>query len=203
VGLVDTFNRPGGNVTGISYHSNALLPKRLELLQALVPGAQTFGFLVNPNNPNAASDVEETQTAARTIGQNLVVTNAGSEADFDAAFASLAQQQVQALLVDVDALFTSRPEQIVALAAGAKIPALYDKREFVVAGGLIGYGSSLADAYRQSGIYTGRILKGEKPSDLPVMRPTKFELVINLKTAEALGLTVPPTLLARADEVIE
>ena len=203
VGLVKSFNHPGGNVTGISFQSNVLLPKRLELLQGLVRGAETFGFVVNPNNPNASSDVEEAQTAARTIGRKIVIAYATNEQDFYSAFKDLARDRAQAVLVDTDPVFTRRPNQIVALAAQYKFPTLYDRREFVAAGGLICYGSSLSEAYRQSGAYAGRILKGEKASDLPVMQPTKFELIINLKAAKALGITVPQALLVAADEVIE
>jgi putative ABC transport system substrate-binding protein len=203
VGLVKSFNHPGGNVTGISFQSNALLPKRLELLQELVPDVQTIGFVVNPKNPNAVSDVQEAEGAARTIGSKMVVANTSSEQDFEATFKALERDRVEAVLMDTDPVFTRRPNQIVALAARYKLPTLYDRREFVAVGGLICYGSSLSDAYRQSGIYTGRVFKGDKPSDLPIMQPTKFELVINLVTAKALGLKISPALLAIADNVIE
>jgi putative tryptophan/tyrosine transport system substrate-binding protein len=202
-GLVASFNRPGGNVTGVTFISAALAPKRLELLHEVVPGAGVIGVLVNPNSPLAQIQLSDLQAAARISGQRIYVANAGSELEFEAAFAALVQQSVGALLVSTDPLFGSARDRLVALAAREKIPAIYALREYAAAGGLMSYGASQADSYRQAGIYTARILKGEKPADLPVMQPTKFELVVNLKTAKALGLTISESFLLRADEVIE
>ena len=203
VGLVASLNRPGGNVTGVSFLSNALVAKQMELLRELAPAAAAIGVLVNPGNPNAETDANAAVAAARSLGRQAHVAHASSEQDFDAAFAALVRQGSTALLVAPDATFTSRPNQLAALAARYTLPTIYARRELPAAGGLMSYGSSLADSVRQAGVYVGRILNGAKPTDLPVVQPTKFELVINLKTAKALGLTVPPTLLARADEVIE
>jgi putative tryptophan/tyrosine transport system substrate-binding protein len=202
-GLVTSFSRPGGNLTGISLFLNTLLPKRLELTRELVPNAAVIGLLINPSNPNAEPQAKAAQQAARAIGQQLKVLSANSEDDLDAAFAILAKQRVDALIVGADPFLGSRRDRLVALAARQKVPAVYADPASARAGGLISYGNDVADAYHQVGIYTGKILKGAKPADLPVVQPTKFELVINLKTARALGLTVPPSLLARADEVIE
>ena len=201
--LVRSLSRPGGNATGVSYFFSALGPKRLELLRELVPTAAVIAVLVNPINPVTESGTKDIQAAAGTIGQQVRILNASSERDLDAAFATLVKQRADALLVNNDVFFSSRANQIVELAAHYALPAIYYLRDFVAAGGLISYGASVLDGYRQVGIYTGRILKGEKPSDLPVHLPTKYELLINLKTAKTLGLTVPPTLSARADEVIE
>jgi putative ABC transport system substrate-binding protein len=204
LGLVASFNRPGGNVTGVSNLSGGLMgTKGVEFLRQLVPGASSLGMLMNRSNPNAENDLTEAQAAARALGWKLQVLYAGTEGEIDTAFASLARQRIGALLVDADPLFTGRREQLVALAARYAIPASYSFREFVVAGGLMSYGASLADSYRQAGGYVGRILKGEKPADLPVEQAVKVELVLNLKTATSLGLTVPTGLLVRADEVIE
>ncbi len=202
-GLVASLSRPGGNVTGVSFLSNVLAAKQLELLREMVPTAITVGVLVNPNNPNALSDTKEVEAAASSLGRRVHVVQAKTERDLGRAFASLVQQQAAALLVLPDALFVDRREQLAALAARHAMPSIYSNRGYPEAGGLMSYGTDQSDAYRQVGIYTGRILKGEKPSDLPVMQSTKFELVINRKTAKTLGLTIPDKLLALADEVIE
>ncbi len=202
-GLVPSLSRPGGNVTGVTFYSGVLGVKQLELLRELVPNATLIGMLVNPTMPSAAPQVKQAHEAASALGLQIRTLSADSERGFEAAFKALAELRADALLVAVDPLFDSHPQQLVKLAARHAVPAVYNVREFVAAGGLMSYGASIADAYRQAGIYVGRILKGEKPADLPVQLPTKFELVINLKTAKALGLTIPPTLLATADEVIE
>ena len=202
-GFVSSLNRPGGNVTGVSLFVSVLEGKKLELLRELVPMAAVIGFLVNPNNPRADVDTADMQAAARALGKLLLILKADGEHDFDAVFTNLAQQRVDALVVHTEPFFLSRRDHLVELAARHSIPTIYGLREFAAAGGLISYGTNLSDSYRQVGIYTGKILKGEKPADLPVMQPTKFEFVINLKAAKALGLTVPTSLLVRADEVIE
>jgi ABC-type uncharacterized transport system substrate-binding protein len=202
-GLVASLNRPGGNVTGVTVMSGALTAKRLELLRELVPQAGVIACLVNPNSPEAESQLTDIGGASRTIGQEILILKASNDDDLDTAFATLVQQRAGALLVGNDAFFVLRREQLVALAARHAIPAMYFLREFAAAGGLMSYGTGLADAYRQVGIYIGRILNGTKPADLPVQQSTKVELVINLKTAKTLGLTFPMTLLGRADEVIE
>jgi putative ABC transport system substrate-binding protein len=202
-GLVANLNRPGGNVTGVSFFSNELAAKRLGLLHELLPQATVIAVLVNSSFPDAADQLRDVQEAARTLGLRIRVLNASTESEIDTGFATLAQQRADALVLAADPFFTARRKRIVALAARHAIPAIYDLREWTAAGGLISYGTDLADAFRQTGIYTGKILKGTKPADLPVMQSTKFELVINLKTTKALGLEIPPTLLARADEVIE
>ena len=203
LGLVAGLNRPGGNATGVSQFSTALEGKRLELLLELVPNATMLGLLVNPTFVGTNSIIDDMQVAARKRGVKLDVLNASSEREFDAAIAGVVQLRAGALIVASDPFFISRRDQLVALVAHHAVPAIYQLREFAAVGGLMSYGNDLADTYRQVGVYTGRILKGEKPSELPVVQPTRFELVINLKTAKALGLDIPPTLLARADEVIE
>ena len=202
-GLVESLNEPHGNLTGVSHQLNSLAPKQLELLHEMVPGFRRVALLVNPDNRNSRIDTPEVQAAADALGQHLEVLTAGAESDLDTAFATMARQRIDALVVKADPFFISQRERLVALAARYAVPAIYPLPEFVKLGGLISYGGNLADAYRQEGIYTGRILKGAKPADLPIQQSTKFELAINLKTAKVLGLTVPPSLLARADEVIE
>ena len=202
-GLVASLSRPGGNVTGVNQLSNVLEEKRFGLLHELLPSAVLIGVLVNPNSPYAESQTSEVQAAARKLGQQIVLVKAGSEHNLEAAFEAIVKQGAGALIVASDPLFNNRRDQLVALAARYAVPASYSQREYAVAGGLMSYGTSITDAYRLVGVYTGQILKGAKPADLPVVRPTKFELVINLKTAKTLGLTVPDRLLALADEVIE
>jgi putative tryptophan/tyrosine transport system substrate-binding protein len=202
-GFVARLNRPGGNVTGVAFLAGALGAKRLDLLRQLVPKATTIAHLVNPNHPNTEADRREVQTAAQSVGQQLLVLDVSSERDIETAFATLVQRGAGALQAGVGGFLNSHRERIVALAARHAIPAIYPLREFIAAGGLMSYGTSITDGYRQAGIYTARILKGEKPADLPVMQSTKFEFVINLQTARALGLEVPSKLLALADEVIE
>jgi putative ABC transport system substrate-binding protein len=202
-GLVASLARPGGNLTGVSFLDVELTPKRFELLSELVPQASVIALLENPSDPNAERIMRGAQDAARTKGVQLLILKASTESEIDAAFATLVERRAGALLVGADPFFFSRREQLVALASHQAMPAIYSLRNFVVSGGLISYGTSLTAVYRQVGIYAGKILKGAKPADLPVEQPTKFELVVNLKTANALGLTVPPSLLTQADEVIE
>jgi putative ABC transport system substrate-binding protein len=203
LGLVASFNRPGGNATGVSLFNSATEAKKLELLDELVPKAVIMAALINRDSTIAGAQSDELQAASRALGRQIHILNASSERDFETVFVTLAQVRAGALLVSADPFFTNQRAALVALAVRHAIPAIYSAREAAVAGGLISYGSSISDGWRQTGIYTGKILKGAKPADLPVVRPTKFELVINLKTAKALGLDLPPTLIARADEVIE
>jgi ABC-type uncharacterized transport system substrate-binding protein len=203
-GLVASLHRPGGNVTGVSDIGVQLAAKRLGLLHELLPGAARFALLVNPSNPGITEPfVTEVQTAASVIGRHIEVVAARTDSDIDKAFATLVNKRADAFLVSTDALFVTRRVQLVTLAARHAVPAMYFRREFAEAGGLMSYGSNLADQFRQIGIYAGRILKGEKPAEMPVQLPTKFEFVVNLQTAKVLGIEVPPSLLARADEVIE
>jgi putative ABC transport system substrate-binding protein len=203
LGLVASFNRPGGNVTGVSFFVAELDSKRLGLLRDLVPGVRQTAVLLNPKNPNAGPQLSDITKAADTLGLQIIVLHAATVGDLDTVLANSPSADTGALLVGADAFFNSRRDQIVGLVARLGLPAIYEVREFVAAGGLMSYGTSLVDAYDQVGVYSGRILKGEKPAELPVVQPTRFELVINIKTANNLGLTVPPLLLAQADEVIE
>jgi putative ABC transport system substrate-binding protein len=203
LGLVASMNRPGGNVTGVSFLANALAAKQLGLLRELIPTDTVIGVLINPNNPVAASDTSEIEAAARSLGQQIRIIHVGTDQEFDPAFAALGAQRVGALLIAPDALFTNGRERLVTLATRQHLPAIYWTSLFPEAGGLVSYGTDVKEAFRQVGVYTGRILKGEKPSDLPVVQSVKFELAINLKTAKTLGLSVPTSLLATADEVIE
>jgi putative tryptophan/tyrosine transport system substrate-binding protein len=202
-GLVASFNRPGGNITGVSIISSALVSKQFELLHELVPQTPVVGILLNPSNPNVGFELSDLQSAAQTMGVQLAVLRASTESGIEAAFATLIQLRAGALLIEPDAFFLDRREQLDALAARHAIPMISSRREHAAIGGLMSYGTNLSDAYRQAGVYVGRILRGTKPTDLPVMQPTKFQLVINLKTARSLGLDIPPKLLALADEVIE
>jgi putative ABC transport system substrate-binding protein len=203
LGLVASLNRPGRNITGVTQLGSELVSKRLGLLHDLIPTATIIGLLVNPTDPRAETQTRDMQEAAHALGLQIHVLNASTEGEINTAFASLRQLRAGALLVGSSELFRSKPERLVGLAARQRIPAIYQYREYAAVGGLISYGTSLTAAYRLAGIYTGRVLKGEKPADMPVLQPTKFELVINLNTAKALGLTIPPGVLAIADEVIE
>jgi putative ABC transport system substrate-binding protein len=203
LGLVASLNRPGGNATGVNVFTSMMAAKRLELLRELVPQDAVLAALVNPGSPSAVTQSEDLQEAARVSKQKLIVLKASTESDIDLAFATLVQQRAAALLVDTDAFFLNRRNQFSALAAHHRIPTIYAQREFVVAGGLMSYGVSLADMNRQLGVYVGRVLKGEKPADLPVQQPTKFEFVVNLITAKVLDLEIPAKLFVLADEVIE
>jgi putative tryptophan/tyrosine transport system substrate-binding protein len=202
-GLVKSFSRPEANLTGVAILTNTLAPKQLELLHEVVPRAALVGFLVNQKNPITETDTQDLRSAASTMRQRALVVSASSESDLDSAFATLVKEGAGALLVQSDPFFNGNPEKIVRLAAQHAIPAVYQFRDFPVAGGLMSYGTLLADAYRQLGIYAGKILKGAKPSDLPVQQSVKVQFVINLKTAKALGLTIPQSLLLRADELIQ
>ncbi|HLX15361.1 MAG TPA: ABC transporter substrate-binding protein [Bradyrhizobium sp.] len=203
LGLVASLNRPGGNITGVSQLSSELVAKRVGLLHDLIPNAAMIGFLVNPVDPRVETQTREVQEAAQRLGLQVQILRARTEPEIDTAFANLPGPRAAGFLVGSGILFRKQAEQLPSLEARYGIPVIYQYREYAAAGGLISYGTSLTDAHRQVGIYAGRILKGEKPADMPVMRPTKFELVINLKTAKALGLTIPPGVLAIADEVIE
>ena len=203
LGLVASLNRPGGNVTGMSLFTLTLVAKSVGLLHELLPTATVAAYLVNPSNPSAKIEAKDAQAAASAMGIQLHVLNASTNEDLDAAFAGLVKLRAGGLIVPAEAFFDSHRDRLVALSARHAVAAIYPWRDYVVAGGLMSYGSSLTDSYRRAGIYAGRILKGERPADLPVQQPTKFELVINLKTAKALGLTVPQSLLLRADEVIQ
>jgi putative ABC transport system substrate-binding protein len=202
-GLVASLNHPGGNVTGVSFLVNLLSAKQLEVLHEAVPNATAVAFLVNPGNPNAGADTAEVQIAAKTLGLELTVASAAAEDAIDKAFATLVREQAGAVLIGADPLFAAHRERLALLAERHTLPTMFNTRDFAKVGGLMSYGPDQTDAYRQSGTYAGRILRGEKAGDLPVIQPTKFELVINLRTAKALGLDVPPALLALADEVIE
>jgi putative ABC transport system substrate-binding protein len=201
--LVASLNRPGGSLTGFTVISAALWPKRLELLRELISPTPVIALLVNPNNVNTIPSIRELNDAARKIGQDVVVLNADAEREFEPVFANLTAKRASALVVADDPLFSGRRTRLIELAARHAIPAIYGRREYPDAGGLVSYGASTVDQYYQCGVYVGRILKGARAGELPFLQPTKFELVLNLKTAKALGLTVPPSLLARADEVIE
>ena len=203
MGLVSTINRPGGNATGVSFLTSLLEPKRLELMRALVPQAELVAALVNPDNPNAETHIADLQAASRAFGLQLLVLKLREVADFETTFATLVQQRIKAVLVTSDPLFESQRQRVVELAARNAIPTMYPWRSFADAGGLLSYGNSLSDAIRHAGLYAGRILKGDRAADLPVWVPTKFEFVLNLRTAKALGLEIPAKLLAFADEVIE
>jgi putative ABC transport system substrate-binding protein len=202
-GIVPSLNRPGGNATGVIYLTNQLMAKRLDLLHQAAPRATAIGFLVNPDNPNADPDTKDAQAAALALGLTLRVLTATSERDFEQVFATISRERIGALLVGVEPFFWDKAQELVALAARYAVPALYDRSILPVAGGLMSYDASLTEAERVLGLYVGRILKGAKPADLPVIQATKFEFVVNLKTARTLGLTIPPNLLAIADEVIE
>jgi putative tryptophan/tyrosine transport system substrate-binding protein len=203
LGLVASYSRPGGNSTGVSILSNAMGTKNLQLLHELLPQVTAVAMLVNPASPNAGPDTADAQSAARILGLRLLVSHASDRTEIEVAFADLERQRVGALLVGADPFFAASSQHVVELAAGHRIPAIYNRRDFAASGGLMSYGTNFRDAMRQVGVYAGRILKGEKPADLPVVQPTQFELVINLKTAKALGLTIPEMLLATADEVIQ
>ena len=202
-GLVASLGHPGGNTTGVSFFASTLEVKKLEVLHELLPQGAVIAVLVNPNNPQAGTQADELQAAAGTLRRPLAILKPGSEGDLEAAFAALTQQGAKGIVIIGDPFFNSRRKQLIALAARHAIPAIYSNRENVDEGGLISYGASLPEAYREVGIYTGRVLKGAKPADLPVLQPTKFEMVINLRAAKALGLELPPALLDRADKVIE
>jgi putative tryptophan/tyrosine transport system substrate-binding protein len=203
LGLVASLSRPGGNVTGMSFLANLLVAKQIDLMYELVPAARVVGLLVNPNFPDTEGITKDAQTAAAVLGQKLVVVKAGTESDLDPAFTTLLEQRIGAVLIPAEPFFFSRRERLITLAARHAVPAIHSLREFVDAGGLMSYGPSNTEGWRQVGVYAGRILKGERPANLPVVQSTRFELIINLRAAKALGLTIPETLLATADEVIQ
>ena len=203
VGLVTSLNRPSGNITGVTQLATEMMPKRLELAHELVPTATNIAVLINPTNPLSQTTVKDVQAAAHILGVQLHVLNASTERDVDSIFATLAQLGASVLVIASDTFFVSRAEQLAALTVRHGVPSIFQDRQFVAAGGLLSYGGSNTDLYRQAGVYTGRILKGEKPADLPVVQITKIELIVNLRTAKALGLVIPQAVLARADEVIE
>ena len=203
LGLVGSLNRPGGNVTGIWLYTSLLGTKRLELIQQLIPAGTPIVVLVNPDNPNAQIDTKDLQEAARIAGRSISFVRASTETEINSVFAAIGDQRVSALLVNTDPFFLAQRDQFVSLAAHKAVPTIYAQREFVTAGGLMSYGASLAEGYREVGVYAGRILKGERPADLPIIQPARFEMAINLKTAKALGLVIPAGVLAIADEVIE
>ena len=203
IGLVTSFSRPGGNVTGVTQLNVEVMPKRLELAHELVPAATTIALLVNPTNPNTVTQLRDLQAAARTLGLQLHVLHASNERDFDPVFATIAQLQAKALVIGTDGFFISQTERLAALTLRHAVPAIFQGRAFATAGGLISYGGNTEDSYRLAGVYSGRILKGEKPGELPVQRSTKVELFLNLKAAKAFGITFPLLMLGRADEVIE
>jgi putative tryptophan/tyrosine transport system substrate-binding protein len=203
LGFVASLNRPGGNLTGVNLFGSELGPKRLELLRELIPTAAKIALLINPDSASVELEIAEMQAAAHAVQRQLLVLNERTERDIDAAYENLTRQRADALIISNDGSLLNRVDQLVALSARQAVPTIYARREYAEAGGLMSYGASLAEGYRQQGIYTGRILKGEKPADLPVTQSTKFELIINLKTAKALRLTIPPGVLAIADEVIE
>jgi putative ABC transport system substrate-binding protein len=202
-GLVASLNRPGGNVTGVTWLGGLLEPKRLELLHELVPKASVIAVLLDGNSPEVETEVKETEAAGRALGRQILVVKAANEGEFDAAFTAIVKTGADALLIGTSPFFNSHRRQLVARVARYAIPTIYTQRDYIGVGGLMSYGPLVADIYRQAGSYAGRVLKGAKPADLPVMRPTKFELIVNLQTAKTLGIDIPPTLLTRADEVIE
>jgi putative ABC transport system substrate-binding protein len=202
-GLIASLNRPGGRITGVVNFLNQLFAKQMGLLREIAPRASVFGFLVNPSNPNAEPDIKETQAAAEELGLKMLVLEAKTESAFEPAFLTMDEQRVGGVIVGMDSLFFDRREKFLALASSHGIPAIYNRREFVAAGGLMSYGADVVDTWRQAGVYVGRVLKGEQPADLPVVQSSKFEFVINLKTAKALGLAIPYPMLGRADQVIE
>jgi ABC-type uncharacterized transport system substrate-binding protein len=203
LGLVQSFSRPGGNITGIAAMTISLVAKRLELIRSLVPHADTVAFVFNPSNPTAEEQVEAVRSAGQSLGQKIVAMSVSNETELEALSKAIARDQPKALVVGADSFLISQRNRLVAVAAEHSLPAIYETRDSVIAGGLASYAPDFDDGYRQTGIYAGRVLKGERPADLPIVQPTKFELVINLKAAKALGLTVPPKLLFTADEVIE
>jgi putative tryptophan/tyrosine transport system substrate-binding protein len=202
-GLIASLNRPGGHITGVVNFQNQLFGKQIGLLREIAPQATVFGFLVNPSNPNAEPDIKETRAAAESLGLEVLVLKAESENDFEPAFATMDEKRIGGMIVGMDSLFFDRREKLFALASNHALPAIYNRKEYAAAGGLMSYGADVVGTWQQAGVYVGRILKGEKPVDLPVVQSSKFEFAINLRTAKSLGLTIPPSVLAIADEVIE